>query len=101
MTRRKRSPDSRHPGQLNRASAAPTATGSGAPRRLRRAAGGHRARRLPQLALPALLRERRIRGRDAAFATELTYGTCRTLGLLDAIIGAAAGAAGVHRPGPA
>jgi 16S rRNA (cytosine967-C5)-methyltransferase len=43
------------------------------------------------LALPALLRERRITGRDAAFATELTYGTCRTRGLLDAIISAAAG----------
>lgn len=43
------------------------------------------------LALPALLRERGITGRDAAFATELTYGTCRSRGLLDAIIGAAAG----------
>jgi len=43
------------------------------------------------LALPALLRERGITGRGAAFATELTYGTCRTRGLLDAIIGAAAG----------
>lgn len=43
------------------------------------------------LALPALLRERGITGRDAAFATELTYGTCRTRGLLDAVIGAAAG----------
>ena len=43
------------------------------------------------LALPALLRDRGIAGRDAAFATELTYGTCRTRGLLDAIIGAAAG----------
>jgi 16S rRNA (cytosine967-C5)-methyltransferase len=43
------------------------------------------------LALPALLRERGIHGRDAAFATELTYGTCRARGLLDAIIGAAAG----------
>ena len=43
------------------------------------------------LALPALLRERGISGRDAAFATELTYGTCRARGLLDAIIGAAAG----------
>ncbi len=42
------------------------------------------------LALPAMLREREIRGRDAAFATELTYGTCRTRGLLDAVIGAAA-----------
>nr|WP_041450981.1 transcription antitermination factor NusB [Hoyosella subflava] len=42
------------------------------------------------LMLPALLRERKITGRDAAFATELTYGTCRAFGLLDAIIGAAA-----------
>lgn len=42
------------------------------------------------LALPALLRERGITGRDAAFATELTYGTCRGRGLLDAVIGAAA-----------
>jgi 16S rRNA (cytosine967-C5)-methyltransferase len=45
----------------------------------------------PNLALPALLRERGITGRDAAFATELTYGTCRTRGLLDAVIAAAAG----------
>jgi 16S rRNA (cytosine967-C5)-methyltransferase len=45
----------------------------------------------PNLALPALLRERGIVGRDAAFATELTYGTCRTRGLLDAVIGVAAG----------
>ncbi|SKW96064.1 ribosomal RNA small subunit methyltransferase B [Mycobacteroides abscessus subsp. massiliense] len=43
------------------------------------------------LALPALLRERGITGRDAAFATELTYGTCRARGLLDAVIAAAAG----------
>jgi len=43
------------------------------------------------LALPALLRQRGISGRDAAFATELTYGTCRTRGLLDAVIGSAAG----------
>ncbi|WP_205877731.1 RsmB/NOP family class I SAM-dependent RNA methyltransferase [Mycobacterium camsae] len=43
------------------------------------------------LVLPALLRERGISGRDAAFATELTYGTCRCAGLLDVIIGAAAG----------
>lgn len=47
----------------------------------------------PNLALPALLRERGITGRDAAFATELTYGTCRIRGLLDAVIGAAAGRA--------
>jgi 16S rRNA (cytosine967-C5)-methyltransferase len=43
------------------------------------------------LALPALLRDRGLTGRDAAFATELAYGTCRTRGLLDAIIAAAAG----------
>jgi 16S rRNA (cytosine967-C5)-methyltransferase len=43
------------------------------------------------LALPALLAERGITGRDAAFATELTYGTCRCRGLLDAIIAAASG----------
>ncbi len=43
------------------------------------------------LALPALLAERGITGRDAAFATELTYGTCRTRGLLDVVIAAAAG----------
>lgn len=42
------------------------------------------------LALPALLRERGITGRDAAFATELTYGTCRARGLLDAVIASAA-----------
>ncbi|EIU38174.1 ribosomal RNA small subunit methyltransferase B [Mycobacteroides abscessus 6G-0728-R] len=41
--------------------------------------------------MPALLRERGITGRDAAFATELTYGTCRARGLLDAVIEAAAG----------
>ncbi len=43
------------------------------------------------LALPALLTERGISGRDAAFATELTYGTCRCRGLLDAVIASAAG----------
>jgi 16S rRNA (cytosine967-C5)-methyltransferase len=43
------------------------------------------------LALPAMLRERGITGRDAAFATELTYGACRTRGLLDAVISHAAG----------
>jgi 16S rRNA (cytosine967-C5)-methyltransferase len=45
----------------------------------------------PNLLLPVLLRERGISGRDAAFATELTYGSCRIRGLLDAIIAAAAG----------
>ena len=44
----------------------------------------------PNLLLPVLLRERGISGRDAAFATELTYGSCRVRGLLDAIIGSAA-----------
>ncbi|MGV0603744.1 RsmB/NOP family class I SAM-dependent RNA methyltransferase [Mycolicibacterium sp. XJ1904] len=43
------------------------------------------------LALPALLRERGISGRDAAFATELAYGACRTKGLLDAVISHVAG----------
>jgi 16S rRNA (cytosine967-C5)-methyltransferase len=43
------------------------------------------------LALPALLRDRGIDGRDAAFATELTYGACRSQGLLDAVIARAAG----------
>jgi 16S rRNA (cytosine967-C5)-methyltransferase len=38
------------------------------------------------LALPELLRARRITGRDAALATELTYGTARAQGLLDEII---------------
>jgi 16S rRNA (cytosine967-C5)-methyltransferase len=40
------------------------------------------------LLLPQLLRERRITGRDAALATELTYGACRALGLLDQVLAA-------------
>ncbi|TCO48993.1 RsmB/NOP family class I SAM-dependent RNA methyltransferase [Actinocrispum wychmicini] len=40
------------------------------------------------LVLPGMLRERRIVGRDAALATELTYGTCRAQGLLDQVIAA-------------
>ncbi|WP_019204325.1 RsmB/NOP family class I SAM-dependent RNA methyltransferase [Tsukamurella sp. 1534] len=43
------------------------------------------------LVLPGLLRERRLQGRDAAFATELTYGACRAQGLLDAVIEEASG----------
>lgn len=43
------------------------------------------------LALPAILTERGIEGRDAAFATELTYGACRARGLLDAVIASASG----------
>lgn len=42
------------------------------------------------LVLPPLLRERRIVGRDAAFATELAYGTLRLRGRYDAIIAQAA-----------
>ncbi|MEV5324152.1 RsmB/NOP family class I SAM-dependent RNA methyltransferase [Nonomuraea fastidiosa] len=38
------------------------------------------------LLLPRLLRERGIKGRDAALATELAYGTLRGLGTYDAII---------------
>jgi 16S rRNA (cytosine967-C5)-methyltransferase len=38
------------------------------------------------LVLPGLLRDRRITGRDAALATELTYGSCRAQGLLDQVL---------------
>ena len=43
------------------------------------------------LVLPQLLRERRIEGRDAAFATELVGGTLRGLGAYDAVIDHLAG----------
>lgn len=43
------------------------------------------------LELPKALREKRINGRDAAFATELTYGAIRLQGLYDPIIAVAAG----------
>jgi 16S rRNA (cytosine967-C5)-methyltransferase len=43
------------------------------------------------LVLPALLRERGLSGRDAAFATELLAGTCRWQGSYDMIIAAASG----------
>ena len=39
------------------------------------------------LVLPPLLRSRGIRGRDAAFATELAYGTLRLRGRYDAVLG--------------
>jgi 16S rRNA (cytosine967-C5)-methyltransferase len=42
------------------------------------------------LVLPKLLREKRIHGRDASFATELVYGATRQRGLYDAIISQAA-----------
>ena len=38
------------------------------------------------LVLPKALRKQKLSGRDAAFATEITYGTLRTLGVLDAVI---------------
>jgi len=40
------------------------------------------------LALPAILRDLRVTGRDAAFATELAYGTLRGRGTYDAILSA-------------
>ncbi len=43
------------------------------------------------LALPQILRDLRLHGRDAAFATELAYGTLRCAGTLDAVIAVAAG----------
>ncbi|WP_051154619.1 RsmB/NOP family class I SAM-dependent RNA methyltransferase [Ruania albidiflava] len=42
------------------------------------------------LVLPPMLRERRISGRDAAFATELAYGTLRLRGRYDAVLDAVA-----------
>lgn len=38
------------------------------------------------LILPKALRRQKLKGRDAAFATEITYGTLRTLGVVDAVI---------------
>ncbi len=43
------------------------------------------------LALPRLLREKHLSGRDAGFTTELVYGATRMSGLYDAIIAVAAG----------
>ena len=40
------------------------------------------------LLLPSLLRDRGLTGRDAAFATELTYGTLRGRGTYDAVLAA-------------
>ncbi|WP_442935276.1 RsmB/NOP family class I SAM-dependent RNA methyltransferase [Micromonospora sp. CPCC 206061] len=51
----------------------------------------HRDGAYANLVLPAVLRDLRLRGRDAAFATELTYGTLRQEGTLDAIVAAASG----------
>ena len=38
------------------------------------------------LVLPGILREHKVRGKDAAFATELTYGALRSLGVIDAVL---------------
>ncbi|WP_117214799.1 RsmB/NOP family class I SAM-dependent RNA methyltransferase [Allorhizocola rhizosphaerae] len=51
----------------------------------------HRDDAYANLILPHLIREAGLTGRDAAFATELTYGTLRHRGSLDAIIERAAG----------
>ena len=50
----------------------------------------HRDDAFANIVLPRLLRESRIVGRDAALATELTYGALRSEGQLDAIIAHAA-----------
>src|SRR3954452_10217473 len=51
----------------------------------------HRDDAYANLALGDILGGMGLSGRDAAFATELTYGTLRALGTLDLIIAAAAG----------
>nr|MDT0656423.1 transcription antitermination factor NusB [Micromonospora sp. DSM 115978] len=51
----------------------------------------HRDDAYANLVLPEILRDMRLHGRDAAFATELTYGTLRHRGTLDAIVASAAG----------
>ena len=53
----------------------------------------HREDAYANIVLPRLLREGRVTGRDAALATELTYGTLRARGQLDAVIASAAGRA--------
>lgn len=52
------------------------------------------------LAMPPILREAGLSGREAAFATELAYGTIRLSGLYDAIIGAASGRDPARLEGP-
>ncbi len=42
------------------------------------------------LALPAIVKRRKLAGRDAGFATELAYGSLRMQGFYDAVIAAAA-----------
>jgi 16S rRNA (cytosine967-C5)-methyltransferase len=50
----------------------------------------HRDDAYANLALASVLREARLSGRDAGFATELAYGTLRTRGTLDAVLAVAA-----------
>ena len=50
----------------------------------------HRDDAYANLALPSILRDAGLHGRDAAFATELTYGTLRAGGTIDEIIAIAA-----------
>ncbi len=52
------------------------------------------------LAMPAILGESGLVGREAGFATELAYGTIRLQGLYDAIIGAASGRDPARLEGP-
>jgi 16S rRNA (cytosine967-C5)-methyltransferase len=51
----------------------------------------HRDDAYANLVLSEILRDMGLAGRDAAFATELTYGTLRALGTLDLIVAEAAG----------
>jgi 16S rRNA (cytosine967-C5)-methyltransferase len=51
----------------------------------------HRDDAYANLVLADILRGMRLHGRDAAFATELTYGTLRALGTIDLILATAAG----------
>ena len=51
----------------------------------------HRDDAYANLVLPAILRDGDVHGRDAAFATEIAYGTLRTRGTLDAVLAKAAG----------
>jgi 16S rRNA (cytosine967-C5)-methyltransferase len=50
----------------------------------------HRDDGYANLVLPRLIAEFHLAGRDAAFATELAYGTLRLIGSLDAVIAASA-----------
>jgi 16S rRNA (cytosine967-C5)-methyltransferase len=51
----------------------------------------HRDGAYANIVLPQILRERGLSGRDAAFATEITYGTLRGQGTIDLILAEAAG----------